>query len=84
MGRYFKVIDKNRMDGRIDYVDGDEEGMYDIIESIVGDNECPCNGIPYSIEIDGWCDLACEGDIYETKDIVVECLSEEEFNEYQD
>lgn len=81
MGRYSKVIDKNRTDGRIDYIESDE--IYDTIEDIVGDKECPVNGIPYKIEVDGWADLACEGEIYETRDFVVECLTEEEFNEYK-
>lgn len=84
MGRYFKVIDKHRTDGHDDYVDLHRRsgGIYELIEEIVGDMECPCNGIPYAIEVDGWADLACEGEIYETRDFVVECLSEEEFNEY--
>lgn len=80
MARYFKVIDKNRTDGRIDYVA--QESIYDIIEEIVGDTECPCNGVPYKIEVDGWCELACIGEIYETKDFVVECISEEDYKEY--
>lgn len=29
-----------------------------------------------------WADLACEGEIYETRDFVVECLSFEEYNDY--
>ncbi|MBO7684870.1 MAG: hypothetical protein J6Y20_04880 [Lachnospiraceae bacterium] len=90
MGRYFKVINKNRMDGHIDYIDNNARcgyagsDIYDAIEDIVGDMECPDNGIPYKIEVDGWADLACEGEIYETEDFVVACLSEEEYNEYQD
>ena len=86
MGRYFKVIDKNRMDGHIEYVDNlrrRPDGMFETIEEIVGDEECPCNGIPYKIEVEGWCDLAREDEVYETKDFVVVCLSEEEFQEYQ-
>ena len=83
MGRYFKVIDKNRTDGRIDYIDNDAGSeVYDAIDEIVGDMECPSSGVPYPIEVDGWCDLACDGEIYETKDFVVECLSEEEYEEY--
>ena len=85
MRRYCKVIDKNRTDGRIDYVDNlrrTPDGIYELIEEIVGDMECPCNGIPYKIEVDGWADLAGEGEIYETKDFVVACLSEEEYKEY--
>lgn len=83
MGRYFKIIDKNRMDGHDDYVDN-REGyeIYEHIEEIVGDMECPCNGIPYKIEVEGWADLACHGEIYETKDFVVECLTEEDFKDY--
>lgn len=85
MGHYFKVIDKNRTDGRCEYVDNYrriQDGIYEIIEEIVGDMECPCNGIPYKIEVEGWADIACIGEIYETKDFVVECLSEEEYKEY--
>ena len=86
MGRYFKVIDKNRKDGHIEYVDNvlqKPDCMYDIIEEIVGDAECPANGIPLKIEVDGWCELACIDEVYETKDLVVVCLSEEEYEEYQ-
>ena len=85
MGSYFKVIDKNRTDGHIEIVDNllqRPDCIYDIIEEIVGDKECPANRIPYKIEVDGWCDLACEGEIYETRDFVVVCLSEEEYNNY--
>ena len=87
MGRYFKVIDKNRTDGLVEYVDNYrriQDGIYETIEEIVGDMECPCNGIPYKIEVEGWADLACEGEIYETRDFVVECLTEEEYEEYTD
>lgn len=87
MGRYFKIIDKNRTDGRIELVDNlrrTPDGIYEEIEDIVGDKECPCNGIPYKIEVEGWADLACIGEIYETREFVVECLSEEEYREYYD
>lgn len=84
MGTYFKIIDKNRTDGRIDIINnGRDKGiLYDEIEEIVGDKECPCNGIPYPIEVDGWGELACIGEIYETEDFVVVCISEEEYNDY--
>lgn len=84
MGHYFRVIDKNRSDGHIEYVDNYSritDGIYEIIEEIVGDKECPCNGIPYKIEVDGWADIATIGEIYETRDFVVECLSEEDYYE---
>lgn len=89
MGRYFKVIDKNRTDGRIDYIDNDGQSgyagseMYDAIEEVVGDMECPSSGVPYPIEVDGWCDLACEGDTYKADEFDIECITEEEYNEWQ-
>lgn len=85
MGRYFKVIDKHSTDGHDEYVDNLRrlpDGIYELIEEIVEDMECPANGIPYKIEVEGWADLACEGEIYETRDFVVECLSQEEYDEY--
>ena len=86
MGRYFKVIDKHRTDGHVEIVDNylhKPDCMYDIIEEIVGDEECPANGIMYKYEVDGWCDLAVIGEIYETRDFVVECLSREDYWDYQ-
>lgn len=44
-----RVSYKNRTDGHIDYIKADE--IYEAIEDIVGDKECPANGIPYSIEV---------------------------------
>ena len=84
MGRYFKVIDKNRTDGRIKVLDAPEgsQVLYDIIDYMVGEKLHP-SGVPFSIEVDSWAELACIGEIYETKDFVVECLSEEEYLEYQ-
>ena len=86
MGRYFKVIDKNRKDGRVDIVDAPagSQVIYDMIDEIVEDKPAAGTGIPLSIEVDSWAEIACEGEIYETEDFVVECLSEEEYNEYQD
>lgn len=85
MGRYFKVIDKHSVSGRDEYCDNilrEPDGLYELIEEIVGDMECPCNGIPYKIEVEDWSELAYEGEIYETRDFVVECLSREEYEEY--
>lgn len=88
MGRYFKVIDKNRTDGHIEYIDNQRrvpDGMYETIEEIVGDKECTnTGGNLYKIEVEDWCDLACVGEIYETREFVVECLSEEDYREYQE
>ena len=84
MGTYFKIIDKRRTDGMISIVDTclSRGILYDEIEDIVGDKEGPANGIPYAIEVDGWGDLAAEGEIYETADFVVVCLSYEEYYDY--
>ena len=87
MGRYFKVIDKTRTDGRIDIITTDasdfSHALYDTIREIVGNKVNPANSVLYSIEVDSWGELACEGEIYETKDFVVECISEEEYDDYQ-
>lgn len=85
MGRYFKVIDKRKTDGHVEVLDNlrrTPDGMYEIIEEIVEDKECPCNGIPYKIEVEEWADLACIDEIYETKDFVAMCIDEEEYKEY--
>ena len=86
MGRYFRVYDKNRTDAYTPILKAPagSQILHDEIEDIVGDKECPANGIPYKYEVDGWGELASVGEIYETKDFVVECISEEEYNEYVD
>ena len=84
---YFKLIDKNRKDGWVDIfrVPRGSQIMYDKIEDIVGMKPHPLTDVPYAIELDGWADDdAFPGDVYETEDFVVVCLSEEEYLEYQD
>ena len=80
---YFKIIDKTRKDGFVNTVSG-ASALFDEIEDIVGMKECPCNGIPYALEVEGWGELCAIGEIYETEDFVVECLTLEEWLEYQD
>lgn len=80
---YFKVFDKNRTDGYCAIINGSPQ-LFDEIDDIVGDMVCPANGIPYAIEVEGWGELAAIGEIYETSDFVVECISWEEYLEYQD
>lgn len=79
----FRVSYKNRMDGRIEYLDAPEGSrvLYEIIDDMVGEKLHP-SGVPFSIEVDSWGELACIGEIYETEDFVVECLSKEEYEEY--
>ena len=79
MAQYFKVIDKNRTDGRVDIVEASE--LYETIDGIVGDKKAPC-GMPYSVEVDGWGELCTWGETYETEDFVVVCLTDEEYEEY--
>lgn len=84
---YFKLIDKNRKDGWADIFRAPRGSqiMYDKIEDIVGMKPHPLTDVPYAIELDGWADdNAFPGEIYETEDFVVVCLSEEEYLEYQD
>ena len=83
---YFKLIDKSRKDGFIDIFKASRGSqiMFDKIWDIVGD-KLHTNGIPLALELDGWADDdAFPGEIFETEDFVVECLSLEEFLEYQD
>ena len=84
---YFKIIDKNRTDGFVDIVEAPRGSqiMFYKIEDIVGMKLHPLTEVPYAMELDGWADdNAFPGEIYETEDFVVECLSWEEYLEYQD
>ena len=84
---YFKLIDKSRMDGYVDIFKAPRGSqiMYCKIEDIVGMKLHPLTDVPYALELDGWADDdAFPGDVYETEDFVVICLSEEEYLEYQD
>lgn len=83
---YFKIIDKNRTDGFVNIVKAPRGGqvMFCEIEDIVGMKLHPLTDVPYAMEVDGWADDdAFPGDIYETEDFVVECLTEDEYLEYQ-
>lgn len=79
---YFKLIDKSRMDGYIDIFKAPRGSqiMFYKIEDIVGMKPHPLTEVPYALELDGWADDdAFPGEIYETEDFVVVCLSEEEY-----
>ena len=84
---YFKVIDKNRKDGFVDIIKAPRGSqiMFDTIDEIVGMKPHPLTEVPYAMEVDGWADDdASPGEVYETEDFVVECITEEEYWEYQD
>lgn len=57
--------------------------LYDIIDDIIGTKTAQ-NGIPYAIEVDGWGELACVGELYESDEgeFIVEAITEEEYNEF--
>ena len=47
--------------------------------------EAPCcDGIPYALDVDGWGELACIGEIYEGDGFTVEAVSYEEYHENMD
>lgn len=50
---------------------------------MVGMLPSPENGIPHALEVDGWGEMACEGDTYVAKEFDVECISEEEYKKWQ-
>ena len=84
MTGYFKLIDKHRTDGRVDIFEAPRgsQVVFHKIQGIVGD-KLHTNGIPLSLEVDGWADdSAFPGEIFETEDFVLESLSEEEYLEY--
>lgn len=68
MNTYFRIIDKNDYSGTIRYAS--LGSLYEKVESIVGDKLCE-NGIPVAIEAEGWGELACIGEVFETQDIVI-------------
>lgn len=82
MGRYFKIIDKTKPRHRTIYVDAPigSQLLFAEIDEIVGGKVNPF-GFPHCLEVDGWGEFACPGDIYEEEDgaFIVECITEEEY-----
>ena len=78
MARYFYVRDEVLIRERVALA----RELYDIVEEMVGLKENPVNGIPYAIEVDGWGELAAIGELYETPEFLVECISEEEYESF--
>lgn len=70
--------------GKTTYVNHEpgSQAVYDEIDRIVGEKPHPVTGVPQSIEFDGWADdQAYIGDVRETEDYTIECISEEEYRE---
>ena len=53
------------------------------IEDIVGMEPNPANDIPHALEVDGWGELACIGETYDADEFNVECITKEEYDEWQ-
>lgn len=82
MARYFRISDlRNGRSIRWDVVDAPvgSQVLFCEIENRVGMKLCPINNIPYALEVDGWGELACVGETYETDDFEVEAISYEEY-----
>lgn len=83
MGRYFKIINKTKKRRTVVDAPAGSQVLYSEIEEIVGMLPSPENGIPHALEVDGWGEMACEGDTYVAKEFDVECISEEEYKKWQ-
>lgn len=83
MGRYFKIIDKIHNHRKVVDAPTGSQLLYYEIEEIVGMLPNPCNDIPHALEVDGWGEMACEGDTYEADEFEVKCITENEYKEWQ-
>ena len=83
MARYFYIQDNIHHREKV-VKDTGNQILYDVIHDLVGLKICPSNDIPYAIEVDGWGELACVGELYESHDgeFLVEAISEEEYKEF--
>lgn len=84
MASYFRITDLHKGRSiRWDVVSAPvgSQILYCEIEERVGMKPCPVSEIPYALEVDGWGELACIGETYETDDFIVEAISYEEYYE---
>lgn len=83
MASYFYIQDNIHGTEKVVKAPMGSQILYDEIEAIVGLKEC-WNGIMYAIEVDGWGELACVGELFEAKDneFIVEAISEDEYENY--
>lgn len=84
MANYFYIRDNILIREKVVKAPVGSQILYDVIHELVGLKKCPANDIPYAIEVDGWGELACVGELYEAHDgeFLVEAISEEEYNEF--
>lgn len=83
MGRYFKIINKGKNRRTVVDAPWGSQVLFAEIEDIVGMEPNPANDIPHALEVDGWGEMACEGDTYEADEFDVECITKEEYDEWQ-
>lgn len=83
MGRYFKIINKKKNRRMVADAPAGSQVLYSEIEEMVGMLPSPENGIPHALEVDGWGEMACEGDTYKADEFDVECITKEEYNQWQ-
>lgn len=82
MATYFYIRDNVLIREKVVKAPLGSQILYDVINELVGLKKNPSNDIPYAIEVDGWGELACIGELYETAEFIVEAISEEEYNEF--
>lgn len=83
MATYFYIRDNILIRERVVKAPAGSQILYDVIEDVIG-NKKASNGIMYAIEVDGWGELACIGEMYESEDgeFIVEAISEEEYKNF--
>lgn len=83
MATYFYIKDNIHNREKVVKAPFGSQILYREIEDIVGMKKY-WNGIPYALEVDGWGELACVGELYESDEgeFVVEAITEEEYNEF--
>lgn len=82
MATYFYIRDNVLIREKVVKAPLGSQILYDVINELVGLKKNPSNDIPYAIEVDGWGELACIGELYETAEFIVEAISEEEYRNY--
>lgn len=82
MANYFYIRDNVLIREKVVKAPVGSQILYDVIHELVGLKKNPSNDIPYAIEVDGWGELACVGELYETPEFIVEAISEEEYENY--
>lgn len=82
MATYFYVRDDVGIREKVIKAPMGSQALYDVVKEMVGMKKNPSNDIPYAIEVDGWGELACEGEWYEVPEFAIVAISEEEYNDF--